>query len=56
MHNHPDNATNERYRKEGAQAYRNGVPYSDCPYLPFPDCVEGAAWKNGWLAEKEKTI
>jgi hypothetical protein len=54
QNNHPDNATNEKYRKQGAQAYRDGVPYDHCPYLPFPDCVEGTAWKNGWLAEKEK--
>ena len=43
------------YREKGAKAYRDGVPYSHCPYLPFPDCVEGVAWKNGWLAEKEKS-
>lgn len=54
--NHPDNAANAKYRKKGAQAYRDGVPYHECPYLPFPDCVEGMAWKNGWLAEREKTV
>lgn len=53
MNNHPDNATNERYRKEGAKACRDGMPYVYCPYLP--ECPEGMAWKYGWLAEKEKS-
>lgn len=44
----------EKYRLEGALAYAAGKPYTDCPYLPFPSCEEGMAWKNGWLAAKEK--
>ena len=51
---HPDDTTMRGYRQEGADAYRRGVPYTYCPYLPFSDCPEGMAWKNGWLAEKER--
>ncbi len=43
-----------KYRGEGARAFRDGKPYTHCPYLTFPDCPEGKAWQNGWLAEKER--
>jgi hypothetical protein len=46
-------AERQTYRLKGAQAFREGKPYTDCPYLPFSDCEEGMAWKNGWLAAKE---
>jgi transposase-like protein len=42
-------------RERGHKAFRDGTPYTHCPYLTFPDCAEGKAWQNGWLAEKEKT-
>lgn len=41
------------YSDKGRKAYRDGVPYSHCPYLTFPDCEDGKSWQNGWLAEKE---
>lgn len=41
-------------REQGRKAFLDGKPYTDCPYLPFPDCKEGMAWKNAWLAAKEQ--
>lgn len=41
-------------RARGHKDFRSGVPYAHCPYLTFPDCPEGKAWQNGWLAEKEQ--
>jgi hypothetical protein len=42
-------------RERGHKDFRAGVPYAHCPYLIRPDRIEGKAWQNGWLAEKEKT-
>jgi hypothetical protein len=43
------------YIAKGRQAYRDGKAYIECPYLTFPHCTEGNAWKNGWLAERDAT-
>lgn len=40
-----------RYREEGKQALRNGIPQTACPYN---NDLWRRFWLNGWLAEEQR--
>lgn len=46
----PTSPNNYVYLREGEAAFRNGVPYEDCPY-PVGSGGPRNAWRKGWRTE-----